>query len=230
MTSTLWAVRGAEGAGVYHSEQDVFENAGYSRKYEVKCFRNKRKAEAWITEDDQRPTKRPRPADLTRITCDGAASRDEQTGAVGLYFGPDDPRNIGARIAPVLDWEDRPMTDRFYAEVSAVYAAIKRAPAEGKVVVETSKRLIVDYVPRMKWGRKSNWYVDDMIMSIKTLLHASNRRITLVFVPRPKSATMQQATDLAFAALDGDALQPVFPPFPVPEDVVVPYTNEHHDW
>jgi hypothetical protein len=228
MTSTLWAQRGSNGTGVYYSEDDALHARGFNSAAEVKCFRNKRNAEAWIEENAQRPTKRPRTVAPVRIVCDGV-SINENDGAVGVYFGPDDSRNVGARIVGWYDDLDNVhRVFPVYASACAVYAAVKRAPPEGKVIIETSCRFVVSYVQRITLGRHPNWAADPVIMSIKNLLHLSNRRISLVFVARSKSVTVQKATDLAFAALEG-ALHVTFPTFPLKEDIVQPWVDSHFD-
>jgi hypothetical protein len=230
MTSTLWAQRGSEGTGIFHSEDAAQEAFGYWKPLERKCFRNKRRAEAWIDEVAQRPSKRPRVAyDVTRIVCDGVATPDG-VGAVGVYFGLGDSRNASAQVSGWRDWESNMREcDRFWTEVCAIYVAIKRAPHEGKVVIESPCRFAVSYVDSITLGRKSNWYVDSMIMSIKDLLLKSNRRIVLAFIPRIKSKTVQHATDLAFDALTPNALHAQFPLFPLAEDVVTPWIDSHFD-
>jgi hypothetical protein len=232
MTSTLWAQRQcAKGDGVYASDDAAIDARGYNSSGSVKLFRSKRKAEAWVNEVAQRPSKRPRPIEPVRIVCDGVSVPGIGS-AVGIYAGPDDPRNVSARIVGYVQWPDldsREESDPFYAAVSAVYAAVKRAPPTGKVVVETPWRLIVDYVERICYGRQPNWYVDKMVMSIKHLLHVANRRIRLVYVARRKSEHVQKATDMAFAALGDDALHAAFPKFPLAEDTVTPWLKTHFD-
>jgi hypothetical protein len=219
-------VRGIDRAGVYRSADEVNKACGYSHFGEEKKFHNKRKAEEWVDEAAQRPSKRACRDELTRIVCDGVAG--ESRAAIGLYFGPDDPRNMGLRIEDwYSSWDNRFVYDRARTEACALYLAVKNAPKQGKVIIETPSRMLLSRLRDAKPYHKNNYVIDEVIFSLHAMLYGStgSRHITVVFAPRHKSPRVQKATDIAIATLEREAFLYDLPSLPYEEDKVTAVRN-----
>ncbi len=221
------AFRDCETPGV-HSTMNWFRSG--TDPAQTRVFYSKRKAREWIAEWDQHlSNKRVRVDVVTTILCDGACT-SKTLASIGVYFGPADLRNLSARVLGTgfeNSWnETRERVSRHWAELCALYIALKHAPAEGKVVIETPIRAYQPYIQRYKIeGRMKNCTYDTIIDSIRHLEHAGNRRIVVKYVKQRDR--VQPATDLALTALQLDLpLTPTLPRLPVEEDLFEPL----HSW
>jgi hypothetical protein len=103
--------------------------------------------------------------------------------------------------------------------------ALKRAPAEGKVIISTPSQYALAEIERWECaGCEKNSTYTTLVDSIKHMLDEAGRRVTLVYDKRPLAEN--EAVRLAHPTLDSTQVHAVLPRLPLPEDRYPP----HHVW
>jgi hypothetical protein len=230
--------RGAPNDRFTKTREDAEYKTGFYPRAaaEIRRCRTREEALAYHCEEDwlqEPPPKRMRLAEPCTIRCYGLANMDWTLAGIGVYFGTGDERNLSARIKGTgcgtfnPPWHDRDYSElscREWAELCAVYVAIKRAPANGKVIISTPSTYTlaeIDYACRRTY---KNSTFDTIIDSIAHKIKEGKRRIKLIYDKTPLAEN--PAVHLAHLTLDPEQLYPTLPRLPLPEDRYPP----HHVW
>jgi ribonuclease HI len=220
------------GPAFHRTRSDALGCCYRPRAAEIKRCHTREEALAYLNEEawlEKPPAKRRRLEQTTacEIHCYGTADRETGVGGIGVFFGPGDERNISARIKGTGCGrpDHSEVSDRDWAELCAVYVALKNAPTEGPVVISTPSRYA--YVMLENWvvGWTKNGTHDTMRDAIAHKLEEAGRRVRV----RYGEGAVDEKNDavrLAHAALDRERLHATLPRLPLPADRYPP----HHEW
>lgn len=129
-------------------------NAAISRKRKVEDEPEEPEKIAKLESVEVVPAELVRSTDVTVVYTDGSSRGNGKVGAtagLGVYFGPDDPRNLAERLPGPRQTNQR-------AELTAIIRALELVPKSEHVIVKSDSQYSINCftVWHQKWAR-SNW-------------------------------------------------------------------------